>query len=88
MRFGISIPQAVADGAFDPIGMHGVRHPFAADPEHGRDRRITRAALKVIPVQRLWVNADCGLKTRQVDEMTASLRNLVAAAALVRAESS
>jgi SAM-dependent methyltransferase len=47
-----------------------------------------RVALKAIPAQRLWVNPDCGLKTRQMDEVTASLRNLVAAAAQVRAESS
>ena len=44
-----------------------------------------RAALKAIPAQRLWVNPDCGLKTRQTAEVTASLRNLVAAAHQVRA---
>jgi 5-methyltetrahydropteroyltriglutamate--homocysteine methyltransferase len=44
-----------------------------------------RAALKAIPAQRLWVNPDCGLKTRSVDEVTASLQNMVAAAQEVRA---
>ena len=48
---------------------------------------LLTAALEVVPVDRLWVNPDCGLKTRGVDEVTASLRNLVAAAAQVRAES-
>jgi len=44
-----------------------------------------RAALKAIPAQRLWVNPDCGLKTRSVDEVRASLQNMVAAAQEVRA---
>ncbi|MDR2457012.1 MAG: hypothetical protein LBD41_00785, partial [Clostridiales Family XIII bacterium] len=35
---------------------------------------------------RLWVNPDCGLKTRAEKETTASLRNLVAAAAELRAD--
>ncbi|WP_326545090.1 5-methyltetrahydropteroyltriglutamate--homocysteine S-methyltransferase [Mycolicibacterium sp. ND9-15] len=43
-----------------------------------------REALKSVPAQRLWVNPDCGLKTRRTDEVTASLRNLVAAAHQVR----
>ncbi|WP_228002881.1 5-methyltetrahydropteroyltriglutamate--homocysteine S-methyltransferase [Nocardia australiensis] len=43
-----------------------------------------RAALKAIPAHRLWVNPDCGLKTRGPDEVEASLQNLVAAARAVR----
>jgi 5-methyltetrahydropteroyltriglutamate--homocysteine methyltransferase len=43
-----------------------------------------RAALRAVPAQRLWVNPDCGLKTRRPDEVTASLRNMVAAAQEVR----
>ncbi|WP_433759840.1 5-methyltetrahydropteroyltriglutamate--homocysteine S-methyltransferase [Nocardia sp. CA-135398] len=43
-----------------------------------------RAALKAVPAERLWVNPDCGLKTRGPIEVEASLRNLVAAAAAVR----
>ncbi len=45
-----------------------------------------RAALKVVPSERLWVNPDCGLKTRGSVEVEASLRNLVDAAHMVRAE--
>jgi methionine synthase II (cobalamin-independent) len=36
--------------------------------------------------ERLWVNPDCGLKTRGWAETRASLENLVAAARAVRAE--
>ncbi|WP_280315111.1 5-methyltetrahydropteroyltriglutamate--homocysteine S-methyltransferase [Nocardia abscessus] len=43
-----------------------------------------RAALKAVPAERLWVNPDCGLKTRGRVEVEASLRNMVAAAAAVR----
>jgi 5-methyltetrahydropteroyltriglutamate--homocysteine methyltransferase len=43
-----------------------------------------REALKSIPSERLWVNPDCGLKTRNTDEVTKSLENLVAAAREVR----
>ncbi|GGK96601.1 5-methyltetrahydropteroyltriglutamate--homocysteine S-methyltransferase [Nocardia jinanensis] len=43
-----------------------------------------RAALKAVPAERLWVNPDCGLKTRGPAEVEASLRNMVAAARSVR----
>jgi 5-methyltetrahydropteroyltriglutamate--homocysteine methyltransferase len=43
-----------------------------------------RAALESVPAERLWVNPDCGLKTRTAEQVTASLRNLVTAAAEVR----
>ncbi|WP_431956600.1 5-methyltetrahydropteroyltriglutamate--homocysteine S-methyltransferase [Nocardia lijiangensis] len=43
-----------------------------------------RAALKAVPAERLWVNPDCGLKTRGPVEVEASLRNMVAAAKAVR----
>ncbi|GAA0220522.1 hypothetical protein GCM10009539_02220 [Cryptosporangium japonicum] len=43
-----------------------------------------RAAASVVPGQRLWVNPDCGLKTRGYPEVEASLRHLVVAAAAVR----
>ncbi|ORA39792.1 5-methyltetrahydropteroyltriglutamate--homocysteine S-methyltransferase [Mycobacterium aquaticum] len=43
-----------------------------------------REALKSVPAERLWVNPDCGLKTRTTPEVTASLQHMVAAAAAVR----
>ncbi|MEV6495081.1 5-methyltetrahydropteroyltriglutamate--homocysteine S-methyltransferase, partial [Actinoplanes sp. NPDC051633] len=42
-----------------------------------------RRAVAAVPAQRVWVNPDCGLKTRGYAEVEASLRNLVAAAAEV-----
>ncbi|MYM20969.1 5-methyltetrahydropteroyltriglutamate--homocysteine S-methyltransferase [Brevibacterium sp. 5221] len=47
---------------------------------------LLRAALTRVPAGRLWVNPDCGLKTRGYAEVEAALRNLVAARDRVRAE--
>ncbi|MEF1172168.1 5-methyltetrahydropteroyltriglutamate--homocysteine S-methyltransferase [Vibrio sinaloensis] len=46
---------------------------------------LTTAAEK-IPAQRLWVNPDCGLKTRNWEETEASLANMVSAAKKLRKE--
>lgn len=43
-----------------------------------------REALKAVPAERLWVNPDCGLKTRGRAEAEAALRNMVAAAHRMR----
>ncbi|MCP1388097.1 5-methyltetrahydropteroyltriglutamate--homocysteine S-methyltransferase [Corynebacterium sp. TA-R-1] len=40
---------------------------------------LIKAALENVPSERLWVNPDCGLKTRGYAEVEPSLRNLVAA---------
>ena len=37
-------------------------------------------ALRAIPADMLWVNPDCGLKTRSWPEIHAALRNIVEAA--------
>jgi 5-methyltetrahydropteroyltriglutamate--homocysteine methyltransferase len=46
--------------------------------------RLLRQALEVLPADRVWVNPDCGLKTRGYAEVVPSLRHLVAAAEQVR----
>ena len=45
-----------------------------------------RQMLEKIPAENLWVNPDCGLKTRGTAETEASLKNLVQAAREIRAE--
>ncbi len=40
---------------------------------------LIRAALENVPAERLWVNPDCGLKTRGYAEVEPSLRNMLAA---------
>ncbi|URJ26192.1 5-methyltetrahydropteroyltriglutamate--homocysteine S-methyltransferase [Blochmannia endosymbiont of Camponotus modoc] len=46
-------------------------------------RRINQL-LKYIPKRRLWINPDCGLKTRSWPEIKHSLNNMVSAAKLLR----
>ena len=71
-------PNDVGPGVWD---IHSPRVPSTAEIT---DR--LRAAVAVFPAQRLWVNPDCGLKTRAYPEVRASLANLVAATSQVRAE--
>ncbi|WP_432838087.1 5-methyltetrahydropteroyltriglutamate--homocysteine S-methyltransferase [Dactylosporangium sp. CA-092794] len=53
-------------------------------PSHDEVAEALRRAVAAVPARRLWVNPDCGLKTRGYTEVEASLRHLVAAAAEVR----
>ncbi|MDW6003779.1 5-methyltetrahydropteroyltriglutamate--homocysteine S-methyltransferase [Vibrio mangrovi] len=46
---------------------------------------LLKKASQAIPAERLWVNPDCGLKTRGWPETEAALRNMVAAAKTLRA---
>jgi 5-methyltetrahydropteroyltriglutamate--homocysteine methyltransferase len=41
-------------------------------------------ALAVIPAQRLWINPDCGLKTRGWPEVKTALQNMVTVARQLR----
>ena len=44
------------------------------------------ALLEVLPKEQLWINPDCGLKTRKWEEVKPSLRNMVEAVRIVRSE--
>jgi 5-methyltetrahydropteroyltriglutamate--homocysteine methyltransferase len=45
-----------------------------------------RLALEKIPADRLWINPDCGLKTRRWAEVIPSLEAMVAVARKLRQE--
>jgi 5-methyltetrahydropteroyltriglutamate--homocysteine methyltransferase len=45
---------------------------------------LLQAAIASIPAKQLWVNPDCGLKTRGYDETIASLKNMLEATKAVR----
>jgi 5-methyltetrahydropteroyltriglutamate--homocysteine methyltransferase len=45
-----------------------------------------RRTLELLPAAQVWVNPDCGLKTRRYEEVIPSLRAMVAAARIVREE--
>jgi 5-methyltetrahydropteroyltriglutamate--homocysteine methyltransferase len=65
-------------------GIWDIHSPRVPSTEEMAD--LLRRAAKVIPIERLWVNPDCGLKTRGWEETRRSLANLVAAARVVREE--
>ncbi|WP_329552251.1 5-methyltetrahydropteroyltriglutamate--homocysteine S-methyltransferase [Streptomyces sp. NBC_00696] len=71
-------PREAGPGVYD---IHSPRVPSADE-----SAALLRKGLEAIPAERLWVNPDCGLKTRGWPETRASLENLVAAARTVRAE--
>jgi 5-methyltetrahydropteroyltriglutamate--homocysteine methyltransferase len=77
----------------EPLGEHGYSRgigPGVYDihsprvPSTAEQSELIRLAAKRIPAKQLWVNPDCGLKTRGYEETVASLKNLVQAAKAVR----
>ena len=72
-----SYANEVGPGVYD---IHSPRVPSTEELVE-----LLHRALKHIPLERLWVNPDCGLKTRQWDEACLSLKNMVEAAEIVRA---
>jgi 5-methyltetrahydropteroyltriglutamate--homocysteine methyltransferase len=63
-------------------GVYEVHSPRI--PEKGEMISLLNKALQVIRPERLWVNPDCGLKTRRWEEVIPSLTNMVDAALSMR----
>ncbi|STO54055.1 5-methyltetrahydropteroyltriglutamate--homocysteine S-methyltransferase [Canicola haemoglobinophilus] len=71
-------PNDIGPGVYD---IHSPRVPTAEEIE-----RLLRKALNVVPKERLWVNPDCGLKTRGWPETIAQLEVMMAVTKKLRAE--
>ena len=71
-------PNGIGPGVYD------IHSPNVPTREH--IVALMRQAAERIPAQRLWVNPDCGLKTRSWDEVLPALANMVAAAQELRAD--
>ncbi len=69
-------PNQIGPGIYD---IHSPRIPTVEEIAG-----LITGALAVIPKERLWINPDCGLKTRRWCEVIPSLKNMVAAAELCR----
>ena len=69
-------PNEIGPGVYD---IHSPRIPSTAEME----QRL-RLALKHVKPEKLWVNPDCGLKTRRWEEVGPALRNMVEASDRVR----
>jgi 5-methyltetrahydropteroyltriglutamate--homocysteine methyltransferase len=63
-------------------GVYDIHSPNIPTQEH--IVQLMRKAAERIPPERLWVNPDCGLKTRQWAEVIPALVNMVAAAKTLR----
>ncbi len=72
----VGYKQEVGPGVYD---IHSPRVP-------GIDEIVKQihALLEVLPQNQLWINPDCGLKTRKWEEVKPSLRNMVLAVKQVR----
>ena len=74
----IGYKQEVGPGVYD---IHSPRIPSVSEI-------VTqiKLLLEVLPKEQLWINPDCGLKTRKWDEVIPSLKNMVKAVNIVKAE--
>lgn len=64
-------------------GVYDIHSPNIPSEEHIVS--LMQKAAERIPSERLWVNPDCGLKTRQWEEVIPALTNMVSAAKKLRA---
>lgn len=71
-----SYPYEIGPGVYD---IHSARIPSVDEIIN-----LMHKAETMIPRERLWVNPDCGLKTRRWPETIASLKNMVEAAKQLR----
>ena len=67
-----SYPNDIGPGIWD---IHSPRTPSVEELSS-----LLGQLMRVVPVERLWVNPDCGLKTRSWEEVRPALRNMVEAA--------
>ena len=93
-----NLDLAISHSALDLLGMFK-KDPFTKDLSLGVldvhshtveaagdvERRIRRGT-SVLPADRIWVDPDCGLKTRTVEESRAKLSAMMAAVRAARAE--
>ena len=86
-RSGMVVLDAFADNAYPNeagpgiYDIHSPRVPSVDEMETLLDR-----AVQTMPIERIWVNPDCGLKTRNWEETRSSLKNMVEAANRVKAK--
>ncbi len=63
-------------------GVYDIHSPNIPTQEH--IVQLMKKAAERVPAERLWVNPDCGLKTRQWGEVIPALKNMVSAAQTLR----
>lgn len=86
-RSGMELLKAFKDFSYPNQmgpGVYDIHSPNI--PDEAQVIALIEKASRHIPCERLWVNPDCGLKTRHWDEVRPALRNMVAAAKKLRSE--
>ena len=86
-RSNLEIVETLRESGFQTNvgpGVYDIHSPRIPDVEELK--QAIRKMVRTIGSENLWVNPDCGLKTRGEFETWASLRNLVQAAVQIRAE--
>jgi 5-methyltetrahydropteroyltriglutamate--homocysteine methyltransferase len=73
---GYRYPAEIGPGVYD---IHSPRVPAVDEMAS-----LLKAAAQRLPADRLWVNPDCGLKTRKWPEVRLAVENMVAAAQAAR----
>ena len=64
-------------------GVYDIHSPRVPSTQEMLDR--LNLLVKFVPAERLWINPDCGLKTRREPEVKAALTNMVQVARSMRA---
>ncbi|QIW51311.1 5-methyltetrahydropteroyltriglutamate--homocysteine S-methyltransferase [Pseudolactococcus raffinolactis] len=85
-RSDLSILDALQANGFKTQsgpGVYDIHSPRIPSVEEIQN--VIRQILTKVPAEKLWINPDCGLKTRGVTEVKASLENLVKATQDIRA---
>jgi 5-methyltetrahydropteroyltriglutamate--homocysteine methyltransferase len=87
-RSGMEVLEALGDGGVYPNdigpGVYDIHSPRV--PSREEIARLLELAESHVGRDHLWVNPDCGLKTRTWDEVVPALRNMVEAARELRAK--
>ncbi len=73
-------PNEIGPGVYD---IHSPRIPTVPEIVN-----LIENAIQYIPIQQLWINPDCGLKTRDWKETHVALKNMMTAAQLLREKNS
>jgi 5-methyltetrahydropteroyltriglutamate--homocysteine methyltransferase len=72
----VAYKQEIGPGIYD---IHSPRVPSVEEMVNQ-----IKALIEVLPKEQLWINPDCGLKTRKWDEVKQSLKNMVEAVNIIK----
>jgi len=64
------------------LGVYDIHSPRV--PQVEEIQEMVKRGLQVLPPAQFWINPDCGLKTRSIEETVQSLKNMVAATLRIR----